>query len=594
MLRTNTCGELSKKELKKKVSLCGWVHSRRDHGGVIFIDLRDRYGLTQIVFDPSHNKEVHKMADKLRREDVIQAKGAVRSRTKGMANPKLKTGEIEVIVSELKVFNKSEVPPIEIDDRKPSGEDTRMKYRYLDLRRPSVQEKFVIRHKTMQVAREFLSARDFLEIETPMLIKPTPEGARDYIVPSRVHPGKFYSLPQSPQLYKQILMVAGFDRYFQFPRCLRDEDLRSDRQPEHTQLDVEMCFAEQEDIFELTEELMEQIFKKVLNVKLKTPFLRMTYDESMLRYGNDKPDLRFGLELKDVTSIVKGGEFKVFKEVAKNKGIVKGILVPRGGEFSRKKIDTYLDYARSCGAGGMVWMKVSKGVLESNVAKFFSEKIQKELIKTLGAKEGDMIFLVGDSVKVTNGTLSRVRQRLGQELNLINEKEFNFCIITDFPLFEWNSDEEKWDPMHHIFTAPREGDLKYLEKDPSKVYGQLYDLVLNGTELYSGSIRNSNVEIQERMMKVIGMSKEEAKDKFGFLLEAYRYGGPVHAGFGLGFDRLVALMCGTEDIREVIAFPKSKSAENLMDGCPLVVDQKELKEVHIELNDFAKKSLNKK
>ncbi|MAG60234.1 aspartate--tRNA ligase [archaeon] len=583
MLRTHNCGELRGKDARKHSTLAGWVQTRRDHGGVIFIDLRDRWGLTQIVFDPSHNKKTHKQAENLRREDVITATGSIKERKSGMKNKNLPTGEIEVFIDELNIINKAETPPIEVDDRKEASEEIRLKYRYLDLRRPSMQKKLILRHKVVTALREFLNGEDFLEIETPMLIKHTPEGARDFVVPSRLHPGTFYSLPQSPQLYKQILMIAGFDRYYQVARALRDEDLRVDRQPEHTQLDLEMSFAEEEDVLQIAEKMVAHVFKKVMKKELKLPFARIKYNDSMAKYGNDKPDLRFGLELEDVTEIAKKSNFEVFHKVIKKNGIVKCINAKNCGSFSRKKLDKYIAFAQEHGASGLMWMRMTDDGLESSVTKFFPPSVQKDLIKKMHAKTGDLLLLVADSFKTTNNVLSRIRVKLGKECELIDQNEFNFCFITDYPLFEWNEDEKKWDAMHHVFTMPKEEHIKYLDSEPGKVYGRLYDMVLNGIELFSGSVRTYKPDVQEKLMEIIGISKKQAEKKFGFLIEAYRYGAPIHAGFGLGIDRFVALLAGLNDIREVIAFPKTKSMEQPMDGCPSELDAHQLKELKLTI-----------
>ncbi len=585
MMRTHTCGELSLKDVGNVVKLTGWVHSTRDHGGVIFIDLRDRYGLTQLVFNPEKNKEIHRIAESLRREDVVMIKGAVSARDKDLINNKIATGEIEVFVDEIKVINKAQTPPLEIDDRIEASEEVRMKYRYLDLRRPIMQQRFRFRYLANRTIREFLHKNNFTEIETPMLVRSTPEGARDYVVPSRVHPGKFYALPQSPQLYKQLLMIAGFDRYFQFARCLRDEDLRADRQPEHTQVDLEMSFVSAQDIRDLIENLVKHLFKETLNIELPD-FNVLTYDESMEKYGIDKPDLRFGLELCDVTDIMKESEFKVFKDVIANKGIIKCINPKHN--FSRNDIDDLINFSIKQGAKGMAWMKVTEQGLESNIVKYFPEEVQRKILDRTKAKPGSVLMFIADKPKTTNHVLAVLRNELGKRLNLYNKKEFRFAWIVDFPLFEWNEDEQKWDAAHHIFSMPKEDSIEFIDKDPAKVYGDLFDLVLNGIELGSGSIRVSNPEIQQRLMKVIGITKEEAEEKFGFLLEAYKYGGPVHGGMGLGFDRLLALMLGMNDIREVITFPKNKAAASLLDGSPSPITKEQLKELHINI-DLVKK-----
>ncbi len=575
MFRTHTCGELAKKDVGRKVMLSGWNHARRDHGGLIFIDLRDRYGLTQVVFDPSHNKGVHSAAERMGREWVLSVSGKVRERPKGMINPKLSTGEVEVLVDELQILNKADVPPIEIDDYLDANEELRLKYRYLDLRRPKMQRQLLLRHRAAKAAREYLDGQGFIEVETPVLVKSTPEGARDYLVPSRVSPGKFYALPQSPQLYKQILMVSGFDRYYQLARCLRDEDLRADRQPEHTQIDLEMSFVEQADIMKLVEGLYKHLWKAVLGKDIKTPFPVLSYKESMEKYGVDKPDLRFGMELTDVTAIVRKSDFAIFKEAEQV------ICLNVEQDLSRKEIDSLIDWVKEQGSEGLAWMRVTDKGLESSIAKYFGAEIQKELVKKTRAKKG-ILFFVADTPKKTAEVMSKLRNELAVRLKLTKPDEYRFCWVTDFPLFEWSDEEDRWQPQHHMFTSPKDEDVEFLEKDPSKVKGKLYDLVLNGVELGSGSIRINQPELQERVMKVIGMNHDEAKAKFGFLMDAFKFGAPPHGGVGLGFDRTVALMCGFNDIREVIAFPKNKKAECPMDGSPSSVDDKQLRELHIK------------
>ncbi len=582
MRRTNTCGELTKKDVGKKVVLDGWTQSRRDHGGLIFIDLRDRHGLTQIVFDPSHNKETHKMAEHIGREFVLEINGKIRDRKSGMINPNMKTGEIEVLVDELNILNKAKTPPIEIDDKIESGEETRLKYRYLDLRRPIMQKRLALRHKIITTVRDYFNKHDFLEITTPMLVKSTPEGARDYIVPSRVNPGKFYALPQSPQLYKQILMIAGFDRYYQTAICLRDEDLRTDRQPEHMQFDFEMSFVTSDDIREFTEGLYKHLFKEILNIKLDK-FPVFTYKEAIERFGIDKPDIRFGLELIDVTDIAKKSDFSVFK----NAETVKCINPEK--DLSRKELDNYIDFCQKNGANGMAWMRVSDKGLESSIVKYFNNDIQKELLKKTNAKPSSVLMFIAEKPKKVAGILNLLRLKLRDDLKLVKENDFKMCWVKDFPLFSWNEDKERWDPEHHMFTMPKQEFIKDFEKRPGEVIGDLWDVVLNGTELGSGSIRVTSPELQERIMKFIGMTKQEAKEKFGFLLEAYEYGGPVHGGMGLGLDRTVALMAGLSDIREIIAFPKNKAAQCPMDGSPSDVDETQLKELHIKSTFLKKK-----
>ena len=582
-MRTNTCGDLTNKDVKKEVSLAGWVNSSRDHGGIIFIDLRDRYGLTQIVFDPEHSKKNHAEAEKLRREDVISVKGKVRLRGKGLENPKLNTGSIEVLVDELEVLSKAETPPIEIEDRIDAGEELRLKYRFLDLRRPKMQRNLLVRHNTAQAARSYLNKNNFLEIETPILVRATPEGARDYIVPSRVNPGKFYALPQSPQLYKQILMVSGCDRYYQLARCLRDEDLRQDRQPEHTQIDLEMSFVSADDVMDMVEGLYKHMVKSVIKIDIKQKFPRISHKEAMAKYGTDKPDLRFGLELIDVTDIVKKSDFQVFKKTETIK------CINPEDKFSRNEIDGLIEYATSIGSKGLAWMRVTSKGLESNIVKFFSKDIQKKLIEKTKAKKGSLLLFIADKEKNVNNILSKLRVELGKRLKLINEKELKFCWVIDFPIFEFDEEENKWLPSHHIFTAPKKEHLKFLDNDVSKIHGDLYDLVLNGVELGSGSIRETNPETQKKLFEIIGLSKKEAERKFNFLLEAFKYGTPPHGGIGLGFDRFVALLCNTHDIREVIAFPKNKDAECPMDSSPSDVPDDQLKELHIKMDLVKKK-----
>lgn len=586
MLRTHTCGELTIKDKGKKAELAGWVHRRRDHGGVIFIDLRDRYGLTQVVFKP--DTSFFKEADKLRREDVIRVKGKIDVRPEGMKNPKMHTGEIELVVSELEVLNKAETPPIEVDEDAHISEEARMKYQYLYLRIPSVQKRLMIRHKAAQAIREFLDGEGFVEIETPMLIRATPEGARDYVVPSRVHPGMIYSLPQSPQLYKQILMASGFDKYYQFPRCLRDEDLRADRQPEFTQVDLEMSFVEQDDIFRVIEGAMKNVLKKTKRIDLKIPFPRMTYQEAMDKYGNDKPDIRYGYEMVDVTKISRESDFKIFKEAE----TIKCLILPV--ELSRKEIDSLEEFVKQQGGKGLAWLKHAEKGLEGPIAKFFKEDTLKDLSKETKSRKGSTLLFVAGKWSHACDVGGRLRLEIIKRKEKPKPGEFKFAWVTDFPLFEYKEDENKWNPMHHLFTKPTKKTTQFLEKDPGKVKAYLYDLALNGLEVAGGSIRIHDSSLQERVMKVIGMTHEEARTKFGFLLEAFKYGAPPHGGIAMGFDRLVALLNGLTDIREVIAFPKNKNAENPMDGCPTPWEEEQLKEVHLKLGETALKATKKK
>ncbi len=588
MKRTHTCGQLTDKEEGKEVTLQGWVNTRRDHGGIIFIDLRDRYGLTQIRFDPKTSKDTHAKSEGLKREFVIQISGKVLKRPDGMANPKLKTGGIEVDVSELTILNVSETPPFEVDKNTEINEDIRLKYRYLDLRKTDMQRNIFLRHKVVKSTRDYFDNLDFIEIETPMLSKSTPEGARDYLVPSRVHPGTFFALPQSPQLFKQLLMVSGFDRYMQIVKCFRDEDLRADRQPEFTQIDLEMSFVEEEDIFEIMEGLVKKVWKDVLDVDLKIPFPRISHGEAMERYGSDKPDTRFGMELIDVENIAAKSDFQVFKGVLEKKGAVRCVNAKGCAEFSRKDIDALTEFVSIYGAKGLAWIKVTENGLESSVVKFFNEALQKELIERTDAKKGDLLLFVADKHKIVYESLGALRVELAKKLKLLDSKQYNFIWVHDFPLVEWDEDEERHVAVHHPFTAPKDDELAMIDTDPGKVHAKAYDLALNGVELGGGSIRIHRKETQEKMFKALGISQEEAEEKFGFLLNAFTYGAPPHGGIAFGLDRVVAMITGNESIREVIAFPKNKACQSLMDGAPNVVSKKQLKELHIDL-DLPKK-----
>jgi aspartyl-tRNA synthetase len=582
--KTHNCGQLRKTDVNKEVILVGWLHSRRDHGGLIFIDLRDREGLTQVVFNPKDiGADVFKEAEKLRSEFVLSITGKVNQRPAGTENQKLPTGDIEVIATKLEVLNPSKTLPFEIADETEISEEVRLKYRYLDLRRPRMRRNMLFRYRTVKVIRDYLDAQGFVEVETPILTKSTPEGARDYLVPSRVHPGNFFALPQSPQLFKQLLMVAGMEKYFQLAKCFRDEDLRADRQPEHTQIDMEMSFVSQEDIFALVEGLMTEVFRKTMSIELKTPFPRMTYKEAKDKYGSDKPDLRFGLALEDISPIVAGTDFKVFAEVLKNQGVVKAICAPGIAGYSRKEIEDLTKLANEFGAKGLAWFKVNAGVMESPIAKFFKPETLTKLQQTMGARDGDMILIVADAPKVVAESLGRLRMHLGEKLNLINKKEFNFSWVIDFPLFQYNAEEKRWESEHHPFTAPNYDDVQYFETDPGKMRSQSYDLVLNGTEIASGSIRIHRKEIQEQIFKTLGIGAEEAKEKFGFLLEAFEYGAPPHGGIAPGLDRLVTIMLGEDSIRQVIAFPKTQKAVDVMTDAPGQVSELQLRELHIKL-----------
>ncbi len=585
MLRTHTCGELNEKALDKNVTLCGWVGSRRDHGNIIFIDLRDGYGLTQVVFNPQFAKGVHEIAEELRPEFVIKIEGKVAMRPEGTQNPKLKTGLIEVHAERAVILNKSATPAFEIDDKVLVTEETRLKYRYLDLRRRSMQKALRLRHKVCKLARDHFDERNFVEIETPILTKSTPEGARDYLVPSRVNPGMFYALPQSPQLFKQILMVSSFDRYFQIAKCFRDEDLRADRQPEFTQFDIEMSFVTEEDIYELSEGLMKKIFKEAIGYDLKTPFPRLKYAESMKRFGCDKPDTRFGLELVEITDIVKNCKFKIFQDVVKTGGRIIAINAKNCGSYSRAQVDGLIEFVKAYGAKGLANFKVDKGSFSSQIDKFFSKEELCSIQQALAGASGDMIFIVADKEKVAYESMAALRNFLGKTLNLIDGKGFEFLWITDFPLFKYNDEEKRWESEHHPFTSVHQEDIALLEEGKSldKIRSRSYDLVINGTEIGSGSIRIHERKLQELIFKTIGIDEESSRSRFGFLLDAFQYGAPPHGGVAFGLDRLMTFLTGCESIRDVIAFPKTQKAFCPMTSAPSVVDEKQLKELGIKV-----------
>ena len=581
--RTHYCGDLRIGDVGKFVKLCGWVENWRDHGGIVFIDLRDITGITQIVFNPEISKEVHEIAHKLRAEYVIAIEGEVSPRPEGTVNPKLPTGEIEVIVKKVEILSPSKTPPFIIEDRVEVGENLRLKYRYLDLRRPKMQKNIIIRHKTAQIVRNFLNSKNFLEIETPFLTKSTPEGARDYLVPSRVNPGKFYALPQSPQLFKQILMISGFDRYYQIVRCFRDEDLRADRQPEFTQIDMEMSFVDREDVMEITEDLLKTIFKEIKGIEMEEKFPVLSYNEAIEKYGLDAPDIRFDLHLVDLTDIFKNTQFKVFSNAIKNKGIIKAIKIPDGAKFSRKDLDDLTEFVKIYGAKGMAWIKILENEWQSPIVKFFSDEEKENLRKKLELKTGDLIVFGADNPKIVNESLGHLRKELAKRLNLINEKEFKFVWIVDFPLLEWDEGEKRYVALHHPFTSPLDEDLELLEKEPEKVRSKAYDIVLNGIELGGGSIRIHRKDVQEKLFKVLGLNEEDAKEKFGFLLEALEYGAPPHGGLAIGFDRLLMFLTDSDNIRDVIPFPKTQKATCLMTGAPSEVDKKQLQELNIKV-----------
>lgn len=587
MQRTVTCGGLNKDFAGKTVVLNGWIHRKRDHGGITFLNLRDRYGLTQVVVDDDASEELKALAISLKQEFCIAVEGLVRPRPDSMINKEMATGEIEVKALKIELLSKSEVLPFQIDEKTNANEDLRLKYRYLDLRSKAMQDHIMLRSKFTFAVREFLTSKEFLEIETPTFIKSTPEGARDYLVPSRLYPGKFYALPQSPQIYKQILMVSGFDKYFQIARCYRDEDARGDRQPEFTQIDLEMSFASREDVLSLTEGMMQYAFKKSINVDLPNTFERISYDEAIDVYGTDKPDLRFEMKMQDAAFMAEIGNFAVFKDAVSSGGAVKALVVKGQAEaYSRKKIEELEAAAKIYKAKGLAWIKVTEGdaKLEGGISKFFEGR-EAEICSKLGAEKGDLILFVADKYKIACTALGAVRSKLGKDLGLLNPAEFKFAWIVDFPLFEWNEEENKWDPAHHMFSAPQEKYIATMEENPEPVKGDLYDLVLNGYEVASGSIRIHNPELQKRIFKIVGFDESEAEKKFGFLTEAFKYGAPPHGGIAPGLDRIVMIMAGETSIKEVIAFPKNSFAVSPMDDSPSEVDQKQLDELHLFIKE---------
>jgi len=582
-MRTHFCGELRKEDSGSKVTLMGWVRRRRDHGGLIFVDLRDRYGITQVVFNPQMQNDGFKLAEKLSAEDVLRITGKVGERPEGTINPDLDTGAIEVTAETLDLLNEAETPPFEIKEEVEASEDLRLEYRYLDLRRREMRDAIITRHKFYQSVRNFMSGKGFIEIETPVLTKSTPEGARDFLVPSRISKGKFYALPQSPQIYKQILMVSGFDKYFQIVKAFRDEDLRADRQPEHTQIDIEMSFVEEDHVQKMTEELMATVFKEVIDVELPLPFPRLTYDDAMKRFGTDKPDMRFGMELTDISKRAENSDFQIFKDAVAQGGIVSCLTAPAKGTFSRKIIDELTEYVKIHGLKGLSRTKVENGGLTGGVSKHFPESEQSGLIEEIGAKDGDVIFFAADRSEIVLNGLGALRIEIGKKLELGNSSEFAPLWVTDFPMFEIDKDSGKYTAVHHPFTSPRSDDMDLLESEPLKVKAKAYDMVFNGSELGGGSIRIHSKDVQSRVFKALGISQKEADEKFGFLLKALSYGAPPHGGIALGLDRIVATMLRKNSIRDVIAFPKTASASALMEKAPSEVSEQQLKELGIKL-----------
>ncbi|MBM3959257.1 MAG: aspartate--tRNA ligase [SAR202 cluster bacterium] len=592
MYKTTGCGDPRKSDVGKRITAAGWVHRRRDHGSLIFIDLRDRSGLLQVVFNPALAAEAHRTAESLRSEWVIQVGGTVVERKPGAENPKMPTGDVELTADSLVVLNASKTPPFEVDDESPADENLRLRYRFIDLRRPRMQELLRLRHRVTRIMWDHLEANDFLQVETPILLKSTPEGARDYVVPSRLHAGKFYALPQSPQQLKQILMVSGVERYFQIAHCFRDEDLRADRQPEHTQLDLEMSFVHQGDVHAMVEALYTRIVRETRpDATLATPFARLSHAEAVRRFGSDKPDMRFGMELADLTELAAASGFKVFESVAKSGGVVRAIAAPGCAEYGRKQVDELIDLAKSSGAGGLVTVAYAKGPatiddiaqegVRSPIKSHVTLDVLKEIGRRTGAAPGDLVLIVAAREKVASVTLSNLRNTLGRRLGLVDDNTFKFAWITDFPMFEWSDEAKRWESAHNPFSAPRAEDAALMESDPGKVHAQQYDLTCNGWELGSGSVRIHRPEVQEKVFKIIGYSAEDVELRFGHFLRAFEYGVPPHAGMGLGLDRLCALLGGETSIREVIAFPKTQTATDPMFESPGPISGEQLKELHI-------------
>jgi aspartyl-tRNA synthetase len=597
LLKSHSCGELTEKHIGHEVTLAGWVHRRRDHGGLIFIDLRDKEGIAQVVFNPETSKKAHKTANELRNEYVAKITGKVEKRPAGTENLKLPTGKIEVIANDIQILNTAKTPPFYINEDLEVDENLLLKYRYLYLRRPRMQDNIILRHKVEKFMRNFLDAKGFIEIETPILFKSTPEGARDYLVPSRIHPGKFYALPQSPQQLKQLLMVAGFERYYQIARCFRDEDQRADRQPEFTQLDLEMSFIDEEDILSLLEEMFTSLVETVKpEMKMLKPFPRLSFAESMERYGTDKPDIRFGLELKDLSAIVAESEFAVFRSAMQGGGKVRGICLPGCADYSHKQLEELTELAKSCGARGLITLALPAGSYEkleqltpdkvkSVAAKYLTAEQLKEIVHRFEAKQGDLILIVAGEQKMVDKVLDELRREMGHRLGLIDPNLLAFVFVVDYPLLDWNGETKLWEPMHHPFTSPREEDIPLLDTDPAKVRARHYDIVCNGYELSSGSIRIHTRQLQSKVFKLLGYSDEEIEARFGHMLEAFDFGAPPHGGIAPGIDRVVMLLAGAENIREVIAFPKNQSAIDVMSDSPSPVSRTQLDELHLKLTD---------
>ncbi len=583
MQRTHDCNTLGPEHVGERVILMGWVLRRRDHGGLIFVDLRDRTGITQVVFDPQHDEAAHERAGLLRSEFVIAVSGTVRLRPEGMQNLKLRTGEIEVIVSEIKILNSSKTPPFQLEDDLDASENVRLRYRYLDLRRPKMVQNLIMRHKAAQLTRNFFSNHGFIEVETPVLTKSTPEGARDYLVPSRVNVGKFYALPQSPQLFKQLLMVAGFERYFQIVKCFRDEDLRADRQPEFTQIDLELSFINEKQICDLIEGWIKLIFNELIGVELSTPFPQMSYAKAMEEYGTDRPDTRFDLRLANVTDIMADSEARVFRQAVERNGMVKALRLPQGSVLSRKELDELVEYAKIFGAQGMAWIKILPEGWQSPIAKFLQEDVRNRLVDRLKLETGDIVFFVADQSKIVHDALGNLRVRLAHQTKLVDAGLFNMVWVTHFPLLEWDHEEKRYTSVHHPFTAPLEEDMHLLDESPERVRSRAYDLVLNGTEIGGGSIRIHSRDVQNRVFRALGISDEEAAEKFGFLLEALQFGAPPHGGIAFGFDRLMMLLSGSGSIRDVISFPKTQKATCLMTAAPSEPDVRQLLELGLKV-----------